>query len=154
MIKKHNIEVNSPLFDGKVNRMMKRIARGYDTQDVNQQLVGDDYAAIINVMKDVFTEKQIKKLAEICPINLNQNVEMHNDKRFLSIMKYSPTVYFLVLDSITTRNNQDSPNYNYLICGADHSSLETYGLYSFNANKYHGVMTDKKLLGFTFFFKR
>ena len=42
----------------------------------------------------IFDEKKLNKLAEVCPINLVQNVDMHNDTRFLKQMGYSPKVYF------------------------------------------------------------
>ena len=136
-----------------INKLLK-IIKSHDKQDVNQYINGDDKIILVDYLRHFFDEKKLKKLAEVCPINLVQNVDMHNDTRFLKTMGYSPKVYFLVLDTSVKRQYVDSPHYNVLICGSSHIDLEYNTLYAFNANKYHGVMVDKKLLGVTLFFKR
>lgn len=59
-----------------------KIIKSHDKQDVNQYINGDDRIILVDYLRDFFDEKKLKKLAEVCPINLVQNIDMHNDTRF------------------------------------------------------------------------
>lgn len=144
-----NVIPDAPSF-----KTLMKIVNSHERQDVNQYINGDDRTILVDYLRHLFDENKLKKLAEVCPINLIQNVDMHNDTRFLKQMGYSPKVYFLVLKTTVKRPYVDSPHYNVLICGSSHIDLESNTMYAFNANKYHGVMVDNKLLGITLFFKR
>lgn len=84
----------------------------HEKQDINSRMeISNQLLTILNLVKPI---KTLKNIQEVAVLNLVQNIEVHDDKRYIEKENLSNNIVIIVLKSKCNQKYNDSPNYNSL----------------------------------------
>lgn len=131
---------------------LKKLANSHVKQDINSRMeISNQLLTILNLVKPT---KTLKNIQEVAVLNLVQNIEVHDDKRYIETENLSKNIVIIVLESKCDRKYHDSPNYNSLYTNGKFINLVSNGIYTLDVSTDHAVMVDKKLLAITVWFSK
>ena len=156
-------EYKSPLTK-KERLILLRCLKSISLQDVN----ANENHKIDNQINIVLTEKvfplflskqKINRVTVTDPINLNNNIDIHNDSNYITSNKLESTAYLLIFDLKHKKVDYlDSPKNTYFIHDKKFTELnpitsphDKFYVIPFNATIDHGLMLNGELRGFIIF---
>ncbi len=131
---------------------LKKLANSHEKQDINSRMeVSNQLLTILNLVKSTTS---LKKIQEVAVLNLVQNIEVHDDNRYIEKEKLSKNIVIIVLESKCDQKYHDSPCYNSLYTNGKFINLVSNCIYTLDVSTDHAVMVDKKLLAITVWFSK
>lgn len=131
---------------------LKKLANSHEKQDINSRMeISNQLLIILNLVKPT---KTLKNIQEVAVLNLVQNIEVHDDKRYIEKENLSKNIVIIVLESKCDKRYNDSPHYNSLYTNGKFINLVSNCIYTLDVSTDHAVMVDKKLLAITVWFSK
>lgn len=131
---------------------LKKLANSHEKQDINSRMeISNQLLTILNLVKPTRT---LKNIQEVAVLNLVQNIEVHDDKRYIEKENLSKNIVIIVLESKCDQKYHDSPIYNSLYTNGKFINLVSNCIYTLDVSTDHAVMVDKKLLAITVWFSK
>ena len=144
----------------KINKMIKYIKSDARPNEVNNdRKLNEVPEEIIELIKEVTTEKEYNSIYEINIMNLSDNIEPHDDESFIgSGIKKDVILVCLKSETNCSAKFDQIPRNNHLYHSKKFEEIDCpegfVDVIKFDASKEHAMMVSKNFVGFGIWFRK